>query len=68
MNVEGRVERGGQDACPVLNLHNLLSKPSYSLVSTKSKVYRFTFTVIPTDRNGDSGNIVMAGSAAKLQY
>lgn len=68
MNVEGRVERGGQDACPVFNLCNLLSKQSYSLVSAKSKVYRFTFTVIPTDRDGDSGNMVMARSAAKLQY
>ena len=68
MNVEGRVERGGQDACPVLNLCNVLSKQSHSLVSTKSKVYRFTFTVIPIDRDGDSSNIIMAGGAAKLQY
>lgn len=44
----------------VFNLCNLLSKQSYSLVSAKSKVYRFTFTVIPTDRDGDSGNMVMA--------
>lgn len=33
VNVEGRVERGGQDAALVFNLCNLLSKQPYSLVS-----------------------------------